>query len=53
MTEIERLRRENERLVDLLKQVTEIIHAASRTLYNLEFGMGALGVGDLDTAHAE
>lgn len=54
MTEIERLRAENERLVNLLKQITEIIHAASRTLYNLEFGMGTTGIGDLHTgaAHA-
>lgn len=49
MTEIERLRAENERLVNLLKRISEIIHAASRTLYNLEFGMGTAGVGDLDT----
>lgn len=49
MTELERLKAENERLVVLLKKITEIIHAASRTLYNLEYGMGTTGIGDLDT----
>ena len=49
MSEVERLQKENARLVHLLETICEIIHTTSATLYNLEFGMGTNGIGDLDT----
>ena len=43
------LQRENNLLRKKLKEVTNLVHAASKALYELEFGMGPDGVGDLDT----
>jgi hypothetical protein len=43
------LARENTLLRQKLKEVTNLVHAASKTLYELEFGMGLNGEGDLDT----
>lgn len=46
--ELAYLRRENRMLRAKLQQVTALVHAASRSLYNMEFGMTEDGEGDLD-----
>ena len=43
------LARENTLLRQKLKEVTNLVHAASKALYEMEFGMGPNGEGDLDT----
>ena len=47
------LARENTLLRQKLKEVTSLVHAASKALYELEFGMGPNGEGDLDTGKSD
>jgi hypothetical protein len=51
--ELAYLRRENRMLISKLQQVTSLVHAASRALYNMEYGMSDDGKGDLDASKEE